>query len=227
VSTIALTLAPPRSRTTARLAFQVGCAVAGSLFIAGLAQVSIPLPFTPVPITGQTLGVLLVGAAYGPGLGTATLGLYLLWGVVGLPFFAPNANGAHDTGLRALSLAGATGGYLWGFLLASGLVGWLSRHGWDRSMRSSISAMLLGSIVIYAVGVPWLHHALPALIGGPVTWQDTFEAGLYPFVIGDTIKLLLAAGLLPAAWKLLERLRPTGGPGVGGSGVPSRPDGEA
>jgi biotin transport system substrate-specific component len=208
VSTIALTLAPPRSRATARIAFQVSCAVAGSLFIAGLAQVSIPLPFTPVPITGQTLGVLLVGAAYGPGLGAATLALYLLWGVVGLPFFAPNAGGGHDTGLQVLSLAGATGGYLWGFLLASGLVGWLSREGWDRSMRSSISAMLLGSIVIYAVGVPWLHHALPPLVGHPVTWQDTLEGGLYPFVIGDTIKLLLAAGLLPAAWKLLERLRP-------------------
>jgi biotin transport system substrate-specific component len=125
--------------------------------------------------------------------------------------------------LHALSFATASAGYLWGFLLAAGLVGWLSRDGWDRSMRSSISAMLLGSIVIYAVGVPWLHHALPALVG-PVTWQDTFEAGLYPFVIGDTIKLLLAAGLLPAAWKLLERLRPDGGPGKGGSGVPSRPD---
>ena len=210
MSTIALTLAPPRSRATARLAFQVVCAVGGSLFIAGLAQISIPLPFTPVPITGQTLGVLLVGAAYGSGLGMATLALYLLWGVIGLPVFASNAGGGHDTGLQVLSLAGATGGYLWGFLLASGLVGWLSRAGWDRSLRSSISAMLLGSIVIYAVGVPWLHHALPALVGHPVTWQDTFEAGLYPFVIGDTIKLLLAAGLLPAAWNLLERSRPDG-----------------
>ena len=208
MSTIALTLAPPRSRATARLAFQVACAVGGSLLMAGLAQVVVHLPFTPVPITGQTLGVLLIGAAYGPALGAATILLYLAWAVVGLPVFAPNADGSHETGLQVLAFAGTTGGYLWGFLLASALVGWLSRQGWDRSIRSSISAMLLGSIVIYAVGVPWLHHALPAVLGEPVSWQTTFELGLYPFLIGDTVKLLLAAGLLPLAWRALQRLRP-------------------
>jgi biotin transport system substrate-specific component len=208
VSTIALTLAPPRSRTTARLAFQVACAVGGSLLMAGLAQVVVHLPFTPVPITGQTLGVLLIGAAYGPALGAATILLYLAWAIVGLPVFAPNADGSHETGLQVLAFAGTTGGYLWGFVLASALVGWLSRQGWDRSIRSSISAMLLGSIVIYAVGLPWLHHALPAVLGEPVSWQTTFELGLYPFLIGDTVKLLLAAGLLPLAWRALQRLRP-------------------
>jgi biotin transport system substrate-specific component len=208
VSTIALTLAPPRSRTTARLAFQVACAVGGSLLMAGLAQVVVHLPFTPVPITGQTLGVLLIGAAYGPALGAATILLYLAWNIVGLPVFAPNADGSHETGLQVLAFAGTTGGYLWGFVLASALVGWLSRQGWDRSIRSSISAMLLGSIVIYAVGLPWLHHALPAVLGEPVSWQTTFELGLYPFLIGDTVKLLLAAGLLPLAWRALQRLRP-------------------
>ncbi len=215
MSTIALTLAPPRSRATARLAFQVACAVGGSLLMAGLAQVVVHLPFTPVPITGQTLGVLLIGAAYGPALGAATILLYLVWAVVGLPVFAPNADGSHDTGLQVLAFAGTTGGYLWGFLLASALVGWLSRQGWDRSIRSSISAMLLGSIVIYAVGVPWLHHALPAILGEPVSWQTTFELGLYPFLIGDTVKLLLAAGLLPLAWRALQRLRPGDEPGAG------------
>ena len=210
MSTIALTLAPPRSRATARLAFQVACAVGGSLLMAGLAQVAVHLPFTPVPITGQTLGVLLIGAAYGPALGAATILLYLAWAIVGLPVFAPSADGSHQTGLQVLALAGTTGGYLWGFLLAAGLVGWLSRRGWDRTIRSSISAMLLGSIVIYAVGVPWLHHALQAILGGPVTWQKTFELGLYPFLIGDTVKLLLAAGLLPLAWRGLQRLRPGG-----------------
>ena len=210
MSTIALTLAPPRSRAAARLGFQVACAVGGSLLMAGLAQISVHLPFTPVPITGQTLGVLLIGAAYGPALGAATILLYLVWAIVGLPVFAPSADGSHQTGLEVLAFAGTTGGYLWGFLLASALVGWLSRQGWDRSIRSSISAMLLGSIVIYAVGVPWLHHALPAILGGPVTWQKTFELGLYPFLIGDTVKLLLAAGLLPLAWRTLQRLRPGG-----------------
>jgi biotin transport system substrate-specific component len=208
VSTIALTLAPPRSRAAARLAFQVACAVGGSLLMAGLAQISIHLSFTPVPITGQTLGVLLIGAAYGPSLGAATILLYLAWAVAGLPVFAPEADGSHRTGLDVLALAGSTGGYLWGFVLASGLVGWLSRRGWDRTIRSSISAMLLGSIAIYAVGLPWLHHALATLPDGPASWETTFEFGLYPFLIGDTIKLLAAAGLLPLAWRALQRLRP-------------------
>ncbi len=207
MSTIALSLAPPRSSAAARLAFRVACAAAGSLLVAGLAQVAIHLPLTPVPITGQTLGGLLIGAAYGPGLGMATIVLYLVWAIAGLPVLAPLADGAHPAGLEVLALTGATGGYLWGFVLASGLVGWLSRHGWDRSIRSSISAMLLGSIMIYAVGLPWLHHAL-ALAGQPLTWQATLDAGLYPFLIGDTVKLLLAAGLLPLAWRALRRLRP-------------------
>jgi biotin transport system substrate-specific component len=209
VSTLALTLAPPRSRATARVAFQVACAVGGSLLIAGLAQISFPLPFTPVPITGQTLGVLLVGAAYGPALGVATLVLYLAWGVMGLPFFAPNADGSHETGLDVLRITSATGGYLVGFVAAAGLTGWLSRRGWDRTFRSSIGAMLLGSIAIYAFGVPWLYHALPATIDGrPVTLDTALSLGLYPFIIGDTVKLLVAAGLLPVAWRLLRRLHP-------------------
>jgi biotin transport system substrate-specific component len=209
VSTIALTLAPPRTRATARAAYQVGCAVVGSALVAGLAQISFRLPFTPVPVTGQTLGVLLVGAAYGPGLGAATLGLYLVWGLVGLPVFAPNPDGSHDTGLQVLRAASLTGGYLWGFVAAAGLVGWLSRRGWDRSIRSSIGAMLLGSIAIYAIGVPWLYHALPTTIAGkPVTVETALEFGLYPFIIGDVLKLLIAAGLLPVAWRLLERYRP-------------------
>jgi biotin transport system substrate-specific component len=211
MSTLALTLAPPRSRAVARAGYQVACAVTGSLLIAGLAQVHISLSFTPVPITGQTLGVLLVGAAYGPGLGAATLLLYLAWAIVGFPVLAPQPDGSHLTGPDVVGLAAATGGYLWGFVLASGLIGWLSRRGWDRSVRSSIGALFLGSVVLYAVALPWLKHVLPAGPGGePVTWQATLEAGLYPFVIGDTLKLLAAAGLLPAAWRLVDRLRPRG-----------------
>jgi biotin transport system substrate-specific component len=221
VSTLALTLAPPRSRAAARATYQVGCAVGGSLLVAGLAQISFKLPFTPVPITGQTLGVLLVGAAYGPALGAATLGLYLFWGLVGLPVFAPQADGSHLTGPDVLGAASVTGGYLWGFVLASGLVGWLSRRGWDRSVRSSIGAMLLGSIVIYAVGVSWLYHALPPSIEGtPVTLDTALTFGLYPFIIGDTLKLLAAAGLLPIAWRALDRLRP----GQGGTETPNEVD---
>jgi biotin transport system substrate-specific component len=209
VSTLALTLAPSRSRASARLGFQVACAAAGSALIAGLAQISIHLGFTPVPITGQTLGVLLIGAAYGPGLGTMTVLLYLAEGVLGLPVFAANQNGGHDTGLKVIEFVGATGGYLWGFAVAGALIGGLSRRGWDRSFRSAIGAMLLGEVVIYSIGVPWLHHALPALMGHPVSWNATFEAGLYPYIIGDTIKLLGAAALLPGAWWLMKRIRPT------------------
>jgi len=206
VSTLAWELAPTSPRSAARAGFQVACAVAGSLMIAGLAQIAIPLPFTPVPITGQTLGVLLVGAAFGPALGAATLGLYLLEGGIGLPFFADASSG-----WAVLGLASATGGYLWGFVAAAALVGWLARQGWDRSFRSAIGAMLLGEVVLYTVGLVWLHRALPAFTGGPVTVQDTLVAGLYPYVIGDMIKLLLAAGLLPGAWRLLRGLRPDRG----------------
>jgi len=206
VSTLVLQVAPPRSRVLASVAFSVGCAVGGSLLIAGLAQVSIPLPFTPVPITGQTLGVLLVGAAFGPALGAATLGLYLIEGAIGLPFFAEGASGS-----SVLGFASASGGYLWGFVLASALVGALARRGWDRSVRTAIGAMLLGEIVLYAVGLPWLHRALPALTGGPVRLEDTLAAGLYPFVIGDLLKLLVAALALPGAWWVMRRFRPEPG----------------
>ena len=206
MSTIALTLAPERSRAGAWVAFQVGCAIAGSMLIAGLAQISFILPFTPVPITGQTLGVLLVGAACGPGLGVATVLLYLVYAVAGLPALAPNEDGTHDTGVEVLRLAAATGGYLWGFVIAAGLVGSLARLGWDRSVRSSIGAMLLGSIAIYACGVPWLMAAVDLPL------QQGLELGLYPFVVGDTMKLLAAAGLLPAAWAAMKRFSPASWP---------------
>jgi biotin transport system substrate-specific component len=187
------------------VAFQVACAVAGSALIAGLAQISFHLGFTPVPITGQTLGVLLVGAAYGPELGAATVLLYLVEAVAGLPVLAANADGSHLTGLQVLGLTLGTGGYLWGFVIAAGLVGWLAHQGWDRSFRTAVSAMLLGEIVIFAVGVPWLMASIH------VPLEKGLEFGLYPFIVGDVVKLLLAAGLLPAAWGLRRRLRPQEG----------------
>jgi biotin transport system substrate-specific component len=202
LSTLALTLAPPRSRSLSRVAFEVACAVAGSFLLAGLAQLSFKLPFTPVPITGQTLGVLLLGAAYGPALGAATILLYLVWAVVGLPVLAPNLDGSHATGLAVLQIGFATGGFLWGFVVAAGLTGWLAQRRWDRSFGSSIGAMLLGSVVVYAFGIPWLMASLHLPLA------KGLELGLYPFVIGDMLKLLAAAGLLPAAWALLRRLRP-------------------
>jgi len=209
MTTLALRFAPTAARGRSRLAFQVACAVVGAVLIAGLAQFTIYPPFTPVPITGQTLGVLLVGAAYGPALGAATVGLYLVAAVAGLPVLARNVAGGHDVGVHVLGLGFASAGYLWGFLLAATLVGWLARQGWDRSFRSSVSAMFFGELVIYACGIPWLVHVLG------IDVQTALTYGLYPFVVGDTIKLLIAAGALPLAWATLRRFGPDEEPDAG------------
>jgi biotin transport system substrate-specific component len=192
VTALAQALPRPRSRGP-NLALEAALVVGGSLFIAVLAQVSIRLPFTPVPITGQTLGVLLVGTAFGWVRAALTLALYLAEIALGLPFAAEG-----EAGLEHLTLATASGGYLWGFLFSATLCGWLANRGWDRSIRSSLGVMLLGNVVIYAVGIPWLA----ASVDVPIT--EAFELGLYPFVIGDLLKLLVAAGLLPAAWRLVR-----------------------
>src|SRR6266540_341357 len=194
---LAQTMAPPRERARARMAFQIAAVVTGSLLIAGLAQISIKLPITPVPFTGQTLGVLLVGASLGWELGLASVLLYLAEGAVGLPFFAGGQHGWQA--LFTISPLWASGGYLWGFALAALMVGWLSRRGWDRSIRSAIGAMFIGEVVLYLAGVPWLMAALNLPL------DKGLEFGLYPFIIGDTLKLLLAAGLLPAAWRVVRK----------------------
>lgn len=191
-ATLALVAAPPKVRS--KTAYRVLLALAGSWLVAGLAQLELVLPFTPVPITGQTLGVLLVGASLGPGLGAVSVGLYLGQGALGLPFYSGG-----DSGTAFLGLASATGGYLWGFVASAGVVGWLSSRGWDRSLRSSIGAMFLGEVVLYLVAIPWLMQALDVPLG------RALELGLAPFVVGDTLKLLLAAGLLPVGWRLARK----------------------
>jgi biotin transport system substrate-specific component len=199
----ALAQAIPRPRQpAASFAFDTALILAGSLLVAGLAQVSIRLPFTPVPITGQTLGVLLVGASLGWVRGGLALSIYLAEIGLGLPFAAEG-----EAGLDRLALVTPSGGYLWGFLLAAILMGWLANHGWDRRLRSSITVMLLGSVVIYLVGIPWLHASptFSALLGHAPSVEESLQAGLYPFIVGDILKLLLAAGLLPAAWRLSGR----------------------
>ena len=193
----ALAEAIPRpSRRAASLAVDAALIIGGSLFIALLAQVAIPLPFTPVPISGQTFAVLLVGTAYGWGRAGLTIALYLAEIAAGLPFAAEAKRG-----IEVLTVATASGGYLWGMLVAGVLTGWLANRGWDRSVRSSISVMLLGSLVIYAFGVPWLMASID------VPFAEALELGVYPFVLGDVLKLLLAAGLLPIAWRLVGRER--------------------
>lgn len=190
-TTLALAVSPSRVRSST--AYRLLLALMGSWLVAGLAQLELRLPFTPVPVTGQTLGVLLVGASLGSGLGAMSIAMYLAQGMVGLPVFSGG-----DSGASFLGLASVTGGYLWGFIAAAALVGRLSRQGWDRSFRSSIGAMFLGEVVLYLVAIPWLMQALDVSLG------RALEIGLTPFVIGDTIKMLLAAGLLPAGWRLAK-----------------------
>jgi biotin transport system substrate-specific component len=205
MTTLALAAAPPRARANT-FVYQLALAVLGSVLLSGLAQLRIQLPFTPVPITGQTLGVLLIGASLGAAFGAVSIALYLCYAVLGLHVLAPNADGTYATGWEILTLAQFTGGYLWGFLVAGALVGWLSRRGWDRTTSSAIGAMFLGSVVIYAVGVPWLLASVRR-VDVAYSLKHALSDGLYPFVIGDTLKLLLAAGLLPLAWKLVGRDR--------------------
>ncbi len=163
---------------------EVALAALGVILLALSARVIIPLPFTPVPITGQTFMVLLLAAAYGWRRGLATVTLYLLAGVAQLPVFA--------------AVPGvATYGYLVGFALAAVVVGWLAERGWDRSLLTSILAMLAGEVAIYACGLSWLAHF--------VGWSNVIAFGLAPFLIGDILKLLAAALLAPAAWYATRR----------------------
>jgi biotin transport system substrate-specific component len=155
-------------------------------FVGALAQVSVHLSFTPVPVTGQTLGVLLAGTALGWRRAAAALALYAVAGVAGVPWFAGHVSG----------YPGASFGYIIGFFLAAALCGALAEHGADRSVLRSVPAMLAGEIMIYAAGLTWL--ALYAHLGPAATLRE----GLTPFLAGDAIKAGLAAGLLPAAWRL-------------------------
>lgn len=162
----------------------------GALFVAALAQVEIQLPFTPVPITGQTFGVLLAGAALGSKRGAISLVSYLALGVFGLPFFA---GGAHGLDI----IMGATGGYLIGFVLAAYVIGLLAERGLEQSIRTSLIPFLVGTILIYICGVAWLSVVLGS-------FGKAISAGLIPFLIGDAIKLIAASLALPGAWKMVE-----------------------
>jgi biotin transport system substrate-specific component len=180
----------PRSSAVVDAALLAG----GVLFVALCAQISIPLSFTPVPITGTTFAVAVVGTAYGANLGALTLLAYYLAGMAGAPIY-----GEGDSGWDVAT--GPTAGYLIGFIVAAWVMGRLAEQRWDRRLSSSIALMLTGTVVIYACGLTWLSIDLDWSL------QQTLEGGLYPFVIGDTLKLYLAAALCPVAWKLVERLR--------------------
>ena len=168
----------------------------GTAFIAISAQVSLPLPFSPVPVTGQTFAVLLTGAALGTNLGLASTALYLAAALAGLPVLAAKADGSHTTGMAVLSMP--TLGYVVGFMCAAAMLGYLAERGYSRSAMRTVLAMVVGNLIIYSLGLLWLKFALSA------SWSDTLAWGLTPFLVGDAFKVLLAAGLLPAAWKLVR-----------------------
>lgn len=163
--------------------------VVGILAIAASAQVRMPLPFSPVPLTGQTLAVLLVGATYGSGRGALTTALYLLLGIGGAPIFAGGTAGA-------VHLLGPTGGYLVGFLAATVLMGWLSERGWDRQFKSAWPLFLLGHTVVFMFGVCWLAMQ--------TNWITALKLGYLPFIPGEILKTLTAGNLLPLAHRFLN-----------------------
>jgi len=195
----------------------VALILTGTLLMVIGAYVSFPVPAIQltgfsiptnslVPFSLQTFAVLFTGATLGFRRGVSSSLLYLALGAVGLPVFAVDASGAHASGLDTIAsvtagrlVLGATGGYLIGFLVASAVAGALAEHGWDRTLRGALAAMLASTSVIYLIGLPWLALA------ADLSLTQTLQAGLIPFVPGDVIKLIIAAGLLPVGWWAVRR----------------------
>jgi biotin transport system substrate-specific component len=204
------TRAPAWVRDTALVAAGTALLILGAYVSFTVPSIQLGQLFVPVnefvPLTLQTFGVLFTGALLGARRGISATGLYLLIGVVGFPVFAAGADGVHRSGLETIValdggrlILGATGGYLLGFLLASAIVGGLAERGWDRRIGGSLGAMLIGTVIIYSFGVAWLATAANLAVGDALTF------GLWPFLPGDVLKLLIAAGLLPLGWRLVNR----------------------
>jgi len=182
----------PRSTALTHAGFIVG----GTLFIAALAQIAIPVPGSPVPVTGQTLAVYLIGTTYGARLGFATFATYLLAGIAGAPVFAP-ATGATTHGIARLT--GATGGYLIGMLVATFVLGALADRKADQKFKTSFPALIFGSAIVFAFGLTWLHSSLE------LSWAQTISAGLAPFILGEFIKIAITATSLPLIWRKISQ----------------------
>lgn len=166
--------------------------VSGVLAMAALAQIAIPVPGSPVPVTGQTLGVLILGTTYGSTLGVTTFALYILAGVAGAPVFANSGHGLDR-------LVGATGGYLVGMLVATFVLGQLARFRLDQKFLTALPSMLVGTLVTFSFGLLWLHQYTGQ------SWNWTIKAGLTPFIIGEVLKIAIAGTSLPAVWRLVHR----------------------
>ena len=191
--TIADFLIPVRvgERTSPRIR-DIALVVAGALLIYLTAKVSVPIPGNPVPFTLQNFGVLVVGGALGFRRGGSAAFLYVALGLIGLPFFAEGKGGLSV-------ILGTTGGYIIGFIVAGALVGRLAELGWDRKIGGALGATALGTLVIYAIGVPWLA----VTTGQSLAWA--IEKGLMPFLVADIVKLVAAAAVFPAAWWVVGR----------------------
>ncbi|MER8803661.1 biotin transporter BioY [Mesorhizobium sp. M0998] len=185
-----ISLALPE-KGTARLAGQLLLAIAGTLLLILSARTKVMLG--PVDISMQTLAVLLIAVAFGMRLGVATLLLYMAEGALGLPVFQSTP----EKGIGIAYMLGSTGGYLAGFVVMAAIVGWAADRGWDRHPIKLFNAMLVAEIVMMAMGFAWL-----ALLIGP---EKSWQFGVVPFIVGDLIKVALAASLVPAVWSLLKR----------------------
>lgn len=178
----------PRSSALTHALFVMG----GVGFITLMAQVAIPVPGSPVPVTGQTLAVLLIGTTYGARLGVTTFATYLLAGIAGAPIFAESTHGIEK-------VIGATGGYLVGMFVASLLLGYLADRKADQKFKTSFPALLLGDATIFFFGLTWLHFSLN------LSWSATFAAGLTPFIFGELLKIAITATSLPLIWRKISR----------------------
>ena len=178
----------PRSTALTQAVF----VVSGVGFISLLAQISVPIPGSPVPVTGQTLGALLIGTTYGARLGFITFATYLFAGIAGAPIFASGSHGFEK-------ITGATGGYLVGMLVASVILGYLADRNADQKFRTSFPALLFGDLVIFTFGLAWLHASLD------MTWAATFKAGFTPFILGEALKIAITATSLPLVWRKISR----------------------
>ncbi|MER8758325.1 biotin transporter BioY [Mesorhizobium sp. M0902] len=185
-----ISLALPE-KGAARLAGQLLLAIAGTLLLILSAKTKVMLG--PVDISMQTLAVFLIAASFGMRLGVATLLLYMAEGALGLPVFQSTP----EKGIGIAYMLGSTGGYLAGFVVMAAIVGWAADRGWDRHPIKLFNAMLVAEIVMMAMGFAWL-----ALLIGP---EKSWQFGVLPFIVGDLIKVALAASLVPAVWSLLKR----------------------
>ena len=176
----------PQGRSLAGF-YDLALVVGGAAGVALSAQIAVQLPFSPVPVTGQTFAVLVVGALLGPQRAIAAMLLYLMEGLAGLPVFAGGTS-------TIVVLAGPTGGYLIGFVVAAGIVGYLAERGWDRNLGTTLLAMTIGTAIIFIFGVTRLAFYLAE--------GSALKLGLYPFIPGAVAKIVLAALLLPLGWRL-------------------------